>query len=139
MISLSKQYNIKIEPTETQVKDLMQKFFKKYPGVYSYMKNIDGLTDEQQLEAYTMMETFTKSYPLGTEDDMYKTIMDIFKKYNLSIPTLEQAKSGTIIQDSSGNIMNITNFKDYGKISMKMEPFMNKRSLVEKEYSSFSR
>lgn len=139
MISLIKQYNIKVEPTDTQSKDLTHKFFKKYPGIFSYMKNIDGLTDDQQLEVYTTMQTFTKSYPLGTEDDMYKMIIDLFKKYNLPVPTLEQAKSGTIIEDASGNITNITNFKDYGKISMKMEPFMNKRSLIEKEYSSFSR
>lgn len=139
MISLIKQYNIKVEPTDTQIQDLMEKFFRKYPGSFSYMKNIQNLTDEQQLEANTIIQTFMKSYPLGTEDEMYKIIIDVFKKYNLPVPTLEQAKSGTIIEDGSGNITNITNFKDYGKISMKMEPFMNKRSLIEKEYSLFSR
>ena len=30
MISLIKQYNIKVEPTDTQTKDLMQKFVIKY-------------------------------------------------------------------------------------------------------------
>jgi len=137
MISLIKQYNIKVQPTDAQIQDLMQKFMTKYPGIISYMANIQGLSDAQQLEANTQAQTFMNSYPLGTEDDLYKITIDIFKKYNLPVPTLEQAKTPVSTPtDASGNV---TGFKDYGKISMKMEPFMNKRSLVEKEYSSFSR
>ena len=45
MISLIKQYNIKVEPTDTQIQDLMEKFFRKYPGSFSYMKNIQNLTE----------------------------------------------------------------------------------------------
>jgi len=135
MISLIKQYNIKVQPTDAQIQDLMQKFMTKYPGIISYMANIQGLSDAQQLEANTQAQTFMNSYPLGTEDDLYKITIDIFKKYNLPVPTLEQAQTQATT-DASGNV---TGFKDYGKISMKMEPFMNKRSLVEKEYSSFSR
>uniref|UniRef100_A0A6C0IEE8 Uncharacterized protein n=1 Tax=viral metagenome TaxID=1070528 RepID=A0A6C0IEE8_9ZZZZ len=135
MISLIKQYNIKVEPTDTQIQDLMQKFLTKYPGMAPYMENIQGLTDAQQSEANGQIEIFMNSYPLGTEDDMYKIVIDVFKKYNLPVPTLTQAQTETTTSASN----NITNFKDYGKISMKMEPFINKRCLIEKEYSSFFR
>ena len=82
MISLIKQYNIKVEPTDTQIENLTQNFLTKYPGISPYMANIQGLSDTQQSEANAETQIFLSSYPLGTEDDMYKIVTDVFKKYN---------------------------------------------------------
>jgi len=80
------------------------------------------------------MGIFLSTYPLGTVDEFYTLSINILKKYNLPTPTIEQAKKNPT--DASGNI---TGFEDYGKISMKMDPILKNRSLVEESYSSFSR
>jgi hypothetical protein len=80
------------------------------------------------------MGIFLSTYPLGTVDEFYTLSVSILKKYNLPTPTLEQAQKKST--DVSGNI---TGFEDYGKISMKMDPILKNRSLVEESYSSFSR
>jgi hypothetical protein len=134
MISLIKQYSIEVTPTDEQIQKLTDDFATKYPGLQEYLPAVKTLPDEQQADANMEMGIFLSTYPLGTVDEFYTLSINILKKYNLPTPTIEQAKKNPT--DASGNI---TGFEDYGKISMKMDPILKNRSLVEESYSSFSR
>lgn len=134
MISIIDQYSINVTPTDEQVKKLLEDFATKYPGLESYLSSVKNLPDEDEADANMEVNIFLSIYPLGTVDEFYSLSISILKKYNLPIPTIEQAKKNPT--DASGNIIG---FEDYGKISMKMDPILKNRSLVEESYSSFSR
>lgn len=134
MISLIKQYSIDVTPTDEQIQKLLEDFTTKYPGLEEYTASVKNLPDEQQADADMQANIFLSTYPLGTIDEFYTLSINVLKKYNLPIPTIEQAKKNPT--DASGNV---TGFEDYGKISMKMDPILKNRSLVEESYSSFSR
>jgi len=134
MISIIKQYSIDVIPTDEQVQKLLEEFAAKYPGLEEYLPAVKTLPDEQQADANMEANIFLSTYPLGTVDEFYTLSVNILKKYNLPTPTLQQAQKKS--RDASGNI---TGFEDYGKISMKMDPILKNRSLVEESYSSFSR
>jgi len=134
MISLIKQYSIEVTPTDEQIEKFLGDYTAKYPGLEQYLAEVKTLPDEQQVDADLQANIFLSTYPLGTVDEFYNLSLSVLKKYNLPIPTLEQAQKKST--DASGNI---TGFEDYGKISMKMDPILKNRSLVEESYSSFSR
>jgi len=134
MISLIKEYSIYVIPTDEQIEKLIEDFKRKYPGLEQYLLIVKSLSDEEQADANMEVNIFLSTYPLGTVDEFYTLSISILKKYDLPIPTIEQAKKNPT--DASGNI---TGFEDYGKISMKMDPILKNRSLVEESYSSFSR
>ena len=134
MISLIKQYSIDVTPTDEQVQKLLEDFATKYPGLEEYTTSVKNLPDEDEADANMQANIFLSTYPLGTVDEFYTLSINVLKKYNLPIPTIEQAKKNPT--DASGNIIG---FEDYGKISMKMDPIIKNRSLVEESYSSFSR
>ena len=134
MISLIKEYSIYVIPTDEQIEKLIEDFKRKYPGLEQYLLIVKSLSDEEQADANMEVNIFLSTYPLGTVDEFYTLSISILKKYDLPIPTIEQAKKNPT--DASGNI---TGFEDYGKISMKMDPIVKNRSLVEESYSSFSR
>lgn len=134
MISIIKQYSIEVIPTDEQVEKFLEEFAAKYPGLEEYLPAVKTLPDEQQADANMEANIFLSTYPLGTVEEFYTLSVNVLKKYNLPTPTLEQAKKNP--SDASGNI---TGFEDYGKISMKMDPILKNRSLVEESYSSFSR
>jgi hypothetical protein len=134
MVSLIKQYSINVTPTDEQVQKLLEDFSSKYPGLEQYLSPVKSLSDEEQADANMEINIFLSTYPLGTVDEFYNISISILKKYDLPIPTIEQAQKNT--RDASGNV---TGFEDYGKISMKMDPILKNRSLVEESYSSFSR
>lgn len=134
MVTLIKEYSINVTPTDEQVKKLMEDFATKYPGLEEYLPQVNNLSEEERADANMEISIFLSTYPLGTVDEFYNLSISILKKYNLSTPTIEQATKN--LRDASGNI---TGFEDYGKISMKMDPILKNRSLVEESYSSFSR
>ena len=134
MISIIKQYSIDVTPTDEQVQKLLEDFETKYPGLEEYTAPVKNLPDEDEADANMQANIFLSTYPLGTVDEFYTLSINVLKKYNLPIPTIEQAKKNPT--DASGNV---TGFEDYGKISMKMDPILKNRSLVEESYSSFSR
>ena len=125
MISIIKQYSIDVTPTDEQIEKLMEDFRTKYPDLQVYLTPVKSLPDDQQADADMQVNIFLSTYPLGTLDEFYTLSVNILKKYNLPTPTTSQS--------------NITGFQDYGKISMKMDPILKNRSLVEESYSSFSR
>lgn len=134
MISLIKQYSIDVTPTDQQVQKLLEEYAAKYPGLEEYIPAVKSLPDDEQADANMEANIFLSTYPLGTVDEFYNLSISILKKYNLPTPTIEQAQKKST--DASGNV---TGFEDYGKISMKMDPILKNRSLVEESYSSFSR
>lgn len=134
MISLIKQYSIEVTPTDEQIEKLLGDYAAKYPGLEKYLPAVKTLPDEEQADADLQASIFLSTYPLGTVDEFYTLSVNVLKKYNLPTPTLQEAQKKST--DVSGNI---TGFEDYGKISMKMDPILKNRSLVEESYSSFSR
>jgi len=134
MISIIKQYSIEVTPTDEQIQKLLGDYITKYPGLQEYLSPVKNLPDEEQAEANMEANIFLSTYPLGTVEEFYTLSVNVLKKYNLPTPTLQQAQKKST--DASGNI---TGFEDYGKISMKMDPILKNRSLVEESYSSFSR
>ena len=141
MISLIKQYSIDVTPTDEQIEKLVEEYAAKYPGLEEYTPAVKSLPDDEQADAkiskishFLRQNIFLSTYPLGTVDEFYNLSISILKKYNLPTPTIEQAQKKST--DASGNV---TGFEDYGKISMKMDPILKNRSLVEESYSSFSR
>ena len=130
ILSQITKYTIKIEPTDEKVNKLLKDYSEKYPYMEEYLDNTKTLAVDKQVEANKSMQDFLETYPLGSLNDLYKFQISLLKKYNLSVPPEEEGFSNFRTSSSSMN---------YSKISIKMEAVVKNRSLLEKEYASFSR
>jgi hypothetical protein len=124
-----KKYSIKIKPTDEQVEKLLIDYSEKYPYMGEYLDNSKTLPVDKQVELNKSMQDFLEVYPLTSLIDFYKFQIILLKKYNLSVPPEEEGFSS----------YRTTTGINYSKISVKMQTIIKNRSLLEKEYSSFSR
>jgi hypothetical protein len=129
LLSQITKYSIKIKPTDEKVNKLLKDYSEKYPYMEEYLDNFKTLDIDKQVEANKSMQDFLEVYPLGSLNDLYKLHISLLKKYGLSLPPEEEGFSN----DRTSSSMN------YSKISIKMEAVVKNRSLLEKQYASFSR
>ena len=129
LLSQITKYSIKIKPTDEKVNKLLKDYSEKYPYMEEYLDNFKTLDIDKQVEANKSMHDFLEVYPLGSLNDLYKLHISLLKKYGLSLPPEEEGFSN----DRTSSSMN------YSKISIKMEAVVKNRSLLEKQYASFSR
>ena len=129
LLSQITKYSIKIKPTDEKVNKLLKDYSEKYPYMEEYLDNFKTLDIDKQVEANKSMHDFLEVYPLGSLNDLYKLHIGLLKKYGLSLPPEEEGFSN----DRTSSSMN------YSKISIKMEAVVKNRSLLEKQYASFSR
>jgi len=124
-----KKYSIKIKPTDEQVSNLLKEYLENYSHMQEYLDTFKTLEVEKQVEANKSMKDFLETYPLGSLNELYQHNISLLRKYNLPVPPEEEGFSS----NRTSTTMN------YSKISIKMESVVKNRSLLEKEYSSFSR
>jgi len=129
LLEQMKKYNIKIKPDDAKVKQLLTDFGTKYSYMQEYLDGIKTLSTDQQVEANKTMQDFFETYPLGSVDDMYNLFISILKKYNLTLPPDAEGFSN----------FNTTRTLNYSKTSVKMDTYLKKKELLEKEYALFSR
>ena len=124
-----KKYNIIIKPEDTKVQKLVTDFGTKYSYMQEYLDNIKTLSIDQQVEANKTMQDFLETYPLGSVDDMYNLCIIVLKQYNLILPPDAQGFCN----------FNSTKTLNYSKISVKMDEYVEKNALLEKQYALFNR